>query len=240
MADRDPLDYLSAADGPEHPDRQFAERLIDSLLSDLEDAPDTGALIIEVLDLQKDASPMTSPSKKWLFPLLAAAAAIVVIVGVVVADGDSDNGLEQLETEQPTVVEEPTAAQKYCEAGQSLESSINALVGLVGVDDARQALDLVTQSTSVTTMNDDLESAIDAVEDDLDALQETATDAAADEVDVVERAMGDLNDALSKLSSNLFTSSETADLDNAAAAQDAAQGVATAAQAVYGTLTDCP
>ena len=70
-----------------------------------------------------------------------------------------------------------SAQEKYCEAGQSLESSVNALSGLLGVDDAQQALDLVAEATTSVAGRDDLDSAIDAVEGDLDALQEAATDA---------------------------------------------------------------
>jgi len=141
---------------------------------------------------------------RMLFPLFAAIALVAAACG----DGAS-------------------AQEKYCEAGQSLESSVNALSGAVGVDDVGQVMDLVAER------GDDLESAIDAVRGDLDALREAATDAAADEVDAFEQAMDDITDAFSELGGDVA-------LDNAVAAQDAVQRLGMAAQAVYGTLTDCP
>ena len=130
--------------------------------------------------------------------------------------------------------------QAACEAGQSLESSINELSGLVGVEDPEQLMRFVDEDIHRPVGELlDLESAIDAAQGDLDVLVEAAPDAAADEVDALEQAMDDLTDAISELINEFRNSSFNTDFNNAEAAQDANQGVATAAQAVYDTLTDC-
>jgi len=120
-----------------------------------------------------------------------------------------------------------SAEEKYCEAGQSLESNVDTLSGLIGVEDPGQIMDLVVESSG------DLESAVDAVEADLEALRDAANEAAADEVDALQEAMVGLNDAVSDLGDDLA-------VDNALATQESAQAAVTAAQAVYDTLSSCP
>jgi hypothetical protein len=138
---------------------------------------------------------------------------VIALVATGCGDDDDDGALAQLE---------------YCDAGQSLESSVVALSGLFGVED----LDLGKVMDFVVEGSDEFESAIEAVENDLGALKEAATDVAADDVDALDQAMDDVDDALSELGSDLST-------ENATAVQDAVQRVGTAAQAVYDTLTDC-
>ncbi|MGI9643030.1 MAG: hypothetical protein ACR2N9_09625 [Acidimicrobiia bacterium] len=135
--------------------------------------------------------------RRWLYT------GAVVLALVAFGCGDDDDG--------------QSAQEKYCEAGQSLESSVNALTDL----------DLVAEGT------DSLESAIDTIADEVDALQDAAADAAEDEVDALEDALDELDDAFSDLGDDIST-------DNVGALQTAIQGVSTAAQGVYGTLTDCP
>ena len=72
--------------------------------------------------------------------------------------------------------DEPSAQEKYCEAGDSLRSSVDALVGL----------DLVAEGT------DGLNSAVDAVKGDVEELRDAASDAAADDVSVLEQSVDDL------------------------------------------------
>jgi archaellum component FlaC len=113
--------------------------------------------------------------------------------------------------------DDQSAQEKYCEAGQSLQSSTAALFDL----------DLIAQGTS------GLEDAVNAVEKDVDALQDSATEAAADEVDALEQSVKDLDSALSDVSGDISA-------DNVAALETAVQSVATAAQGLTSTLTDCP
>lgn len=110
-----------------------------------------------------------------------------------------------------------SAQEKYCEAGESLEASVTALVGL----------DLVAEGT------DGLESAIADVEDDVNELRDSATDAAEDDVDALEQSVDDLDSALSDLGDEITS-------ENATAAGTAVQAVGAAAQGVYATLSDCP
>ena len=112
--------------------------------------------------------------------------------------------------------DEPSAQEKYCEAGDSLQSSGDALVGL----------DLVAEGT------DGLDSAVDAVKGDVEELRDAASDAAADDVSVLEQSVDDLEGALSDLGGEITS-------ENAAAVSTTVQNVGSAAQAVYGTLTDC-
>ena len=113
--------------------------------------------------------------------------------------------------------DDASAQEKYCEAGQSLESSAGALLDL----------DLVAKGTS------GLEDAINAVEEDLDGLRDSASEAAADEVDALEQSVKDLDSALSDVGGDISA-------DNVGALQTAVQNVATAVQGVNNTLTDCP
>ena len=69
--------------------------------------------------------------------------------------------------------------------------------------------------------------------DDVDALKDAAADAAEDDVDALDEALDDLDDALSDLGGDVSA-------ENVGGLQSAVQGVSTAAQAVYGTLGDCP
>jgi hypothetical protein len=124
-----------------------------------------------------------------------------------------------------------SSQESYCEAGQSLESSVNALSGLIGVDEGEEAVGQIMDA--VVESSDDLDAAVDAIEADVSALREAASEAAADDVDALDQAMDDLANVLSDLGSDL-------DLDKALAVQESAQGARAAAQAVYDTLTDCP
>jgi outer membrane murein-binding lipoprotein Lpp len=118
----------------------------------------------------------------------------VLGVALLAGCGDDDSG------------DEPSAQEQYCEAGDSLESSVSALVDL----------DLVAEGTS------GLESAVDAVKADLDELRSTASEAAAEEIDALEQSVDDLGTAASDLGGEISTEN------------------ASALEAVYGTLTDCP
>ena len=126
--------------------------------------------------------------------------AVVVAVGGLAACSDDDK----------------SAQEKYCEAGASLESSVNALLNL----------DVIAEGTN------GVESAVNSVEDDVNELRDTATDAAADEVTTLDDALGGLGSALSAAGGDLTA-------ENASAVIDAISAVQTAATGVYSTLTDC-
>lgn len=131
----------------------------------------------------------------------ARAALVATILGVVALAGCGDD---------------ETAQERYCNAGESLATSLSALT----------SLDLIAEGT------DGLESAVDQVQDDLDDLQDAASDAAADEVDALDQAVDALDSAISDLGGDLTA-------DNASAVGAAIGEVSTAAQAVLGTLSDC-
>lgn len=112
--------------------------------------------------------------------------------------------------------DDESAQEQYCNAGESLRTSLSALT----------SLDLIAEGT------DGLESAVDQVKDDLDDLQDAASDAASDEVDAFDDAVDALDSAISDLGGDLTA-------DNATAVGTAIQDVGTAAQAVFATLSDC-
>jgi hypothetical protein len=150
------------------------------------------------VELQRTDQNSTQPGRRgrWVF-----AAALAAGLSLAACSSDDDQ----------------SAQEKYCEAGQSLESSAAALLNL----------DLIAQGTS------GLEDAVDAVEEDLDALQDSATEAAADEVDALEQSVKDLDSALSDVGGDIST-------ENVAALETAVQAVATATKGLANTLTDCP
>ena len=131
-----------------------------------------------------------------------AAIGLVVGIGLLAGCGSDDDA---------------SAQEKYCEAGQTLESSVAALANL----------DLVGGGT------DGLESALETVKDAANDLGDSATDAADDEVSALEESVEALDDAISDLGGDIST-------ENASTVATAVENVATSAQAVYGTLTDCP
>lgn len=112
--------------------------------------------------------------------------------------------------------DDESAQEKYCAAGESLESSLGALTDL----------DLIAEGT------DGLNAAVDEVRSDLEELGDSADEAAADEVDALEDSVDELEDAISALGGELTR-------DNATAVGAAIQTVGTSAQAVFDTLSDC-
>jgi hypothetical protein len=112
--------------------------------------------------------------------------------------------------------DEPSAQEQYCEAGESLETSVDSLINL----------DLLAEGT------DGLESAVDDVKGDVSELRDTATDASSDDVSALEQSVDDLGSAVSDLGGEITSV-------NVETVSIAAQNVGTAAQAVYGTLSDC-
>ncbi|KHL17837.1 UNVERIFIED_CONTAM: hypothetical protein LK11_09620 [Mumia flava] len=113
--------------------------------------------------------------------------------------------------------DEPTSQDAYCDAAADLRSSVDALTNL----------DLVGEGTN------GLESAVDAVGEDVSTLKDTAGDAASDEVDALSDSIDDLKSAIGDAGDQLSS-------ESVSAVSDAVSSVATSAQAVEDTLTDCP
>lgn len=112
--------------------------------------------------------------------------------------------------------DEPSAQETYCAAGDELRTSLEDLV----------SLDLIAGGT------DALSEAVDGVTEAADDLSASADEAAGDDVDALEAAVQTLGEAMTDLGDELS-------IDNATAIGTAISGVATAAQAVYQTLSDC-
>ena len=129
----------------------------------------------------------------------AVAAAALLAVGGLAACGD----------------DEPSAQEKYCEAGEELRSSFDALL----------AVDIAGGVSAVSE-------ALDEIRADVTELQDAATEAAADEVEALGTAINGIGDALSGLGDELSA-------ENVQAVGTAISEAATAADAVYATLTDC-
>ncbi|MGI9576662.1 MAG: hypothetical protein ACR2OH_00500 [Microthrixaceae bacterium] len=110
-----------------------------------------------------------------------------------------------------------SAQERYCAAGEDLEASVTSLV----------ELDLIAEGTN------GLEAAIESVIDDVAVLDETASEAAADDVDSLEQSLADLESALEGLEGGITA-------DNVSALAFAVEAVGTSAAAVYSTLSDCP
>ena len=113
--------------------------------------------------------------------------------------------------------DDKSAQDKYCEAGQSLESSVLALGNV----------DLIAEGT------DALEPALGAVVDDVKELRDTASDAATDDVNALQESLDNLGSAISGLGDEVTA-------ENVSTLATEVQNVSTSAQAVYGTLSDCP
>lgn len=112
--------------------------------------------------------------------------------------------------------DELSAQEQYCEAGASLQSSVEALTNI----------DLISEGTS------GLEDALNAVTDDLSTLRDTADSAAEPEVEALTDSVDELQSSVSDLGGEISA-------DNATALAAAVQSVGSAAQAVYDTLSDC-
>ena len=112
--------------------------------------------------------------------------------------------------------DEPSAQEQYCAAGESLRSSLDSLFNT----------DVLAEGTN------GVGSAVDQVVDDVNQLKETASGAAAEEVDALESSVDDLEDSLSAVSGELTA-------ENATAVIDAISAVVEAATAVYDTLSEC-
>lgn len=112
--------------------------------------------------------------------------------------------------------DEESAQDRYCQAGAGLKSSLASLMDL----------DLLASGT------DGLNEAIEQVSDDVDALRDSASDAAADDVEALEDSLDGLRGSISTLGGDVSS-------DNVTAVRDAISAVSASAQAVTSTLSGC-
>lgn len=112
--------------------------------------------------------------------------------------------------------DDESAQDEYCAAGEDLQSSLSALADL----------DVIASGT------DGLREAVGEVSDDLAEVRSTASDAVADDVEVLDASIADLDDAIADLGGDLTS-------ENASAVRAAIDGVRAAARGVLDTLADC-
>ncbi len=108
--------------------------------------------------------------------------------------------------------------EAFCDAGDSLETNVQALGDL----------DVVAEGT------DALDEQLGAIESDLTDMKEAGSEVAGEQIANVETAVADLESSLDELGGELT-------VDNAASTIDAVSRIVTSAQAVYTELdSTCP
>jgi hypothetical protein len=103
--------------------------------------------------------------------------------------------------------------EAFCAAGDSLESDVSSLASL-GPDDGTDALN----------------ESVDAIEADLNALQESGSEVASDEIDALQSSFDELDDAVDALSDDVPG-------DNLTDISTAIRNIGTSASALYETLS---
>lgn len=112
--------------------------------------------------------------------------------------------------------DDESAQDRYCEAGESLESSISALF----------SVNVISDGTSGVS------EALDAVRGDVEELVDSASDATSGDVDALNDAVDGLNDAVGTAGDDLSE-------ENVNGVVDAIDGVRAAFGSVTETLSDC-
>jgi hypothetical protein len=110
--------------------------------------------------------------------------------------------------------DEPTAEEVFCEAGDSLQTDINALADL----------DLISEGT------DGLKERFSIIESDLDQLRKSGSDVASEEISALETAVDDFGNAVNALGDDIS-------VEGAQAAGTALTGITTAASGVFDKLS---
>jgi len=105
--------------------------------------------------------------------------------------------------------------EAFCAAGDSLRSDLGELANL----------DIIAGGT------DALNESVDAIEADLDALQESGSELASDEINALQSSFDQLNTAVDELG-------ESISIDNASAIVESIAEVATAASAAYDVFSE--
>jgi hypothetical protein len=104
--------------------------------------------------------------------------------------------------------------EAFCAAGESLKSDVTGLANL----------DIIAGGT------DALNESVDAIEADLNALQESGSEVASDEIEALEGSFDELDDAVDALSDDIT-------VENSTAIAAAISNVGTSASAFYETLS---
>ena len=110
--------------------------------------------------------------------------------------------------------DEPTAEEDFCEAGDSLQTDINALTDV----------DLISEGT------DPLKGRFSTNKADLDQLRESGSDVASDEISALETAVNDFGAAVDALGDDIS-------VEGAKTAGTALTGITTAANGVFDKLS---
>ncbi len=141
-----------------------------------------------------------SRSRVWLARSVAVALVVAVMVIGVTACGDDDDA--------------PSAEVTFCEAGDSFQSDIEALV----------SLDVIAEGT------DALNESFEAVKSDLDQLRESGEEIASEDIDAIESSLDALSDVIESLGEDIS-------VEGATAAGTAVTGVVDSTNAIYETLS---
>ena len=144
-----------------------------------------------------------STEVRWGRWLLLPIALLAMLGSLLAACGDDDDG--------------QSAQEKYCAAGESLRESVDSLV----------SLDVIAVGT------EGLEDALNQVFDDAETMKDSATDAAAEEIDAFEQAVDAGRSALEDLGGEITAA-------NANAVVASVDAITSSVSAVYATLGDCP
>jgi hypothetical protein len=112
--------------------------------------------------------------------------------------------------------DDESAQDRYCAAGESLESSVAALTDL----------DLIAEGTN------GLEAALTDVRDDVEALRDAASETTEDDVAALEQSVDDLRSAIESLGGEISA-------ENVSGVATAIESTATSAAVVFDTLSDC-
>lgn len=136
-----------------------------------------------------------APTRSFLTIALGA----ILAVSFLAACGDDDDASPE---------------EAFCDAGESLESDVQALADL----------DIVAEGT------DGLDEQLGAIESDLTEMTDSGLEVAGEQIADVETAVADLESSLQSLGGDLT-------VDNAGDAIDAVSQIVTSAQAVYTELT---
>jgi len=138
-------------------------------------------------------------------PLLLLGLMLALTLVVAACDDDDDSSTT-------------SAEEAYCQDVDTLTADVNSLA----------SLDVVAEGT------DGIESAVSAVQTDVDSLKDSAGDVAGDEVDALDSALSDLDDALEAAGDDLTA-------ENSSDVVSAIENTASAAQTLETTLeASCP
>jgi hypothetical protein len=150
---------------------------------------------------------------------LALAMILAMVIAVLAGCGDSDDEPASTTAQPITTDDQAAAGEAFCTAGDDLRDDVAALAD---IDVVAEGADGVRQQ-------------LETIEDDVATLRESGSDVAADEVESLETALGDLRTAVDALAGGDISAA------NARDAIAAIGAIATAADSVRTQLDEaCP